>query len=95
MGKAWGESLSANFGVGLIVFLLFLVAIIPAILGILAGGVMLIIGMVITVLLLMVLALVSSAANTIIVAALYQYAAQDRVPQQFDVDILRGAFSKK
>ncbi|MBI3407483.1 MAG: hypothetical protein HY040_03895 [Planctomycetes bacterium] len=93
--KTWGEKLVSGIGVGLIMFVLFVVAMVPAFLGAVIGGPALIAGIIITVALVLLLALVSSAVNTIIIAALYQYAAQDRVPQQFDADTLKGAFSSK
>lgn len=94
--KTWGESIVANFGVGLVMLVLFVLAAIPAILGILVGKVAIIlIGVGVTLVLWMILALVSTAANTIVLAAVYQYAAQDKVPQQFDGDTLRGAFTRK
>jgi hypothetical protein len=93
--KAWGESLVANFGVGLLVFLMFLVALVPAILGALIGGGALIAGIIATMLLVLIVSLISSALNTIIVAALYQYAASEKAPDGFDVDLLHGAFARK
>ncbi len=95
IGKTWGESLVANFGVGLMIFLLFLAALIPAGLGFLMGGAALVVGLVITALLVIVVSLISSAVHTIITAALYQYAAEDRIPQQFEADLLQTAFVKK
>jgi len=95
MKKAWGESLAANFGAGLLIFLMFLVALIPAILGAVIGGPALIAGIIVTVVLMMIVSLISSAVNTIIVTALYQYAAYDKVPDEFDVDLLHGAFARK
>mgnify|MGYP001593280604 CR=1 FL=1 len=95
MKKAWGESLIANFGAGLLIFLMFLAALIPAILGALIGGPALIAGVIMTVVLMLIVSLISSAVNTIIVTALYQYAAYEKVPEAFDVDLLHGAFARK
>src|SRR5262249_21378781 len=96
MRKTWGEGLVANFGVGLVMLLFFILALIPAAIGIYVGSTtVIIVGVATTVLLLLLVSLISSAANTIVVAALYQFAAQDRVPQQFDADTLRGAFATK
>ena len=85
--KTWGESLSANFGIGIITFLLSLVAIVPIVLGIMAlvtgqtalGG----FGIVCGVLALITISLISSALNSILLGALYLYAADGEVPQQF------------
>jgi hypothetical protein len=95
MKKAWGESLAANFGAGLLIFLMFLAALIPAFLGGMIGGVAAIVGITLTVLLVILVSLISSAVNTIIVSALYQYAANERAPDEFDVDLLRGAFATR
>ncbi len=90
--EAWGEAIVANFGLGLIGFLLFLAALIPTVVGIVVGQAGLIIGIAVTVLLLILLAVASSAAKVILLAALYEYASQGQAPPQFDQDMLRGAF---
>jgi uncharacterized protein DUF6159 len=95
MKKAWGESLAANFGAGVLIFLLFLAALIPAVLGAVIGGVAAIVGIAVTVLLVILVSLISSAVNTIIVAALYEYAACEKAPAEFDVDLLHGAFATR
>ena len=73
-----------------------LVAILPAVLGFLSGNVVAaVIGLSISVLAIIVISLVSSALNTIIVAALYLYAAEGTAPPQFDEQLLRSAYSHK
>ena len=94
--KAWGESLTAQFGVGLLVFLATLLAIIPAVIGVLLGSVIsAAIGIGITVLLVIVISLISAALNSIILAALYLYAAEGKVPSQFDEQLLASAYAPK
>jgi hypothetical protein len=93
--KSWGESLVANFSAGLLVFLLFLGAMVPAILGGVIGGVALLVGIAVTVVLMILVSLISSAVNAIIIAALYEYAAYEKVPSEFDVDLLHGAFATR
>ena len=94
--KAWGESLAANFSIGLIVFLASLVALLPAVAGFAMGNVVAaVIGVTITVLAILVISLVSSALHTIIVAALYLYASEGKAPPQFDERLLRAAYSHK
>ena len=97
--RTWGEALAANFGIGIIVFLVSLLGIIPLALGaaaIAADMVPLgIAAIVIGVILLLVISLVSSALNAIIVGALYLYAAEGEIPQQFDDRIFQSAFSHK
>ncbi len=94
--KTWGEAPTANFGVGFIIFLASLVAIIPLGLGFAAisagqaalGMALIAIGIVALIL----VTLISSALNSIIVGALYLYASEGSVPQQFDDDQFRRAF---
>jgi hypothetical protein len=95
MKKSWGESLAANFGAGLFIFIMFLAALAPAIIGGFLGGYALLVGGIMTLLLMILVGLISSAVNTIIVAAMYQYAANDQPPDAFDVDLLRGAFQSR
>lgn len=94
--KTWGESLTANFGIGLIVFLAFLLALLPALLGSLLGTAATVVaGFAVTALLWIVIALVSTALHTIVVAALYLYAAKGEVPRQFDEQLLKAAYAPK
>lgn len=94
--KTWGESLTANFGIGVITFLGILLAMVPLFLGVFAlvnGMTALgIAGIVCGILALIVMSLVSSALNSIVLGALYLYAADGAVPQHFDGSILRDAF---
>ncbi len=94
--KAWGEALVANFGIGLIVLLVSLFAVVPAVLGIATGtsaGV--VVGIAVTVVAFGLIMAASSALNAVLVAALYEYAATDRVPRGFDEAALRGAFGPR
>lgn len=96
MKKTWGESITANFGIGLILFFLNIAALLPLIICLLIGGVVaIIIGLTITVSLWLLLALVSSALNTIVIAALYQYAAENSVPKPFKEGSLVRAFGRE
>jgi hypothetical protein len=96
--KTWGEALVGNMGLNFILFLLF----IPIILVFLVGIVVLVQGMVPVGIALLVVAgilfllhmAVSSALHTIFLAALYQYAADDRVPEGFDRNVMEGAFGR-
>ncbi|MCH5375034.1 MAG: DUF6159 family protein, partial [Planctomycetes bacterium] len=97
--KTWGEAIGANFGIGFISFLGVLACLAP----ILGGGFLIGNGMVaagagaivLGVIGLMLVSLVSSTLNTIILAALYLYAADNEVPQQFDRSLLQGAFARR
>lgn len=97
--KTWGEALTANFGIGFITFLIML----PAI-GLIIGGSMLaangasVLGgvlVVIGVLALLAGGLITSALDSILLAALYLYAADGEVPQQFNSRVLSNAFGHK
>src|SRR5690606_11749341 len=94
--KTWGEALSANFGIGLFTFLGMLLALAPLILGIMAlsNGMTAVgvAGIVCGILGMITVSLVSSALNSILLGALYLYAADGEVPQQFDASVLRDAF---
>lgn len=99
MRRTWGESLGATFGIGFISFLATLVALIPIGLGVVAfsqqmpglGFGMIALGIV----LLLAISLVISTLNSIILAALYIYAAEGEVPRQFDSAVLQSAFRPK
>jgi len=94
--KTWGESLTAQFGIGLLVTLATFAAVIPAVAGIALGNTAAAaIGIGITVVLVVLISLISAALNTIILAALYLYAAEGQVPQQFDRDLLASAYGQK
>ena len=94
--KTWGEALVANFGIGFIVFLVSLVAALPIILGVFAIGAgqtaLGIVAIVIGAIAILVVSLISSALNSIIVGALYLYAAEGTIPQQFDDAMFKDAF---
>jgi hypothetical protein len=94
--STWGESLGARFGTGCIVALMMLVSFVPVIVGFVCWGIGLPVvgiplvlaglGMVMTVV------LISSALESIILAALYLYAAEGRIPDQFQGDAIQTAF---
>jgi len=96
MKRTWGESLSASFSAGFINFLLSL----PGILLLLPGGYLLgtgnpELGAVLLgagVILLLLASLVSSAVNSILLAAIYLYATEGDVPDYFDRKLIRNSF---
>jgi hypothetical protein len=97
--KTWGEALSANFGIGVIAFLFTLPGIAVVVLGIVAingvnvaaGAALVALGIV----MIMLVSLVSSTLNSILLAALYLYAAEGEIPGQFNASLLEHAFSKR
>ncbi len=91
--KSWGEALVANFGIGVIVFLVSIFAFIPAVLGIATGTTAgAVLGIAVTVVAFGLIMAGSSALNAVLVTALYEYAVAGRVPRGFDEDTLRSAF---
>lgn len=97
--KTWGESLVANFGIGILTFLGILASMVPLVLGIIAvangvtipGAILVAFGVV----LMITISLISSALNSILLGALYLYAADGEVPQQFDHETISSAFVSK
>ena len=94
--RTWGEALTANFGMGLLVFLAFLPALGFFLLsGMLFGSEHAVLGGVLVavgVSWLLLVTLMSSALDSILLAALYLYAADGTVPQHFDNRLLQDAF---
>jgi hypothetical protein len=94
--KTWGEALVGRLGLGFFLFLLF----IPVLVMFLGAGALMANGMMTPGVILLVVAVVaallhaaiSSALNTILLAALYQYAADARVPDEFDRSQFTSAF---
>jgi len=83
--KTWGEALVGNLGLGLVFLLLALPGIIPIIAGALIGGVVgAIVGFVVAVVYWLILAVIASAAESILVAALYRYATTGKMSEDFD-----------
>jgi hypothetical protein len=101
--KTWGEALTAHLGLGLIFFVVGLVALLPLIAaaillgaGISSGSVILIVlGAAAFLLIVVLISLISSALHAIVMAAIYLYAKEGAVPQQFDQALLQDAFVKK
>ena len=91
--------MAAHFGIGLFTFLLSLIGIIPIGLGVLAlSSQMTVVGIaliLVGILFVLAVLLVTSALNTIILAALYIYAAEGKIPSHFDTSMLRSAFGPK
>jgi len=98
--KTWGEALVGNIGLGLLMFLLAIPGILLFLVGIYVAATANLVAVGITVVILAVLyfiglSLVSSTLHSIYLAALYQYAAHDRVPEGFDRESFAGAFTPK
>ena len=100
MKQTWGESLVSHAGIGaaagLISFLgVLLIGIVSVALAVAASSIgVAIAGAAAIVLFLVLAALVSSALSTIVLSALYLYAAEKKVPQAFD-GVAQFAFAPK
>ena len=99
MKKTWGESLTANFGIGLVTFLVSLLAILPIVAGFAAvSAQMTVLGIALIAVgafLLLVVSLISSALGTIMLAALYIYAEEGTVAGGYDTKLIQRAFAPK
>ena len=94
--KSWGESATANITLGPIVFVAYLLAILPAVAGFAVGTTAsLILGIGLTALLWIVISLASAAVHAILLAALYLYASEGTAAAEFDEQTLAGAFRRK
>ncbi len=94
--KTWGEALVSNFGIGLMLFLAALVAIISAALGIMVGNSVAVgVGIAVTVISFGLIMAGSAALNAILVTALYEYASTGVAPAGVDESTLRGAFGAR
>jgi len=99
--KTWGEQIIGNFGIGLIFGLLIFGAIvglgIPVAIMIAASGsvIVAILGIALIVLVVVGLSLLSSALGGIYTAALYRYAVEGQISDQFSPELIQGAFKPK
>jgi hypothetical protein len=94
--RAWGEAFVANQGIGLFIFLFSLLACLPAVLGLMTGApAFMIAGIAITVVAMIVLGTISAALHSILLAAIYVFAADGRVPDEFDRGTLQNAFARR
>ncbi len=98
--RTWGEQIVGGAGMGLVFFLLFLLATVIAGLGVFLGvslnSAALIIACIVTgVLAYLMLALISSTLGGIYSAAVYRYAAEGEVGEQFAPELIRDAFRAK
>lgn len=82
--STWGETLVGGFSMGAIFALFGLAGLLAPILGFVLGGLIgLVVGIVTMVVYWIILGLVASAANSILIAALYRYATTGKVAEEF------------
>jgi hypothetical protein len=93
--QTWGEALVGHWGIGFFTFLLMLPGFIAFGLSIFLMSVTVVGGLVLlglALLYLLACGAISSAMNTIFLAALYQYASYKTIPAGFDREVIEGAF---
>jgi hypothetical protein len=97
--RTWGESAVGNLSIGVITSLFSLLGVIPIAAGFMAFAAnqvaLGILGVAIGVVYLLVLALIQTAMQAILRGALYLYAAEGKVPEQFDDQLFQQAFRDK
>ncbi len=82
--NTWGEAIVGNLGLGLVFLLLAFLGLLPIIIGLALMSVpAVIIGVVIAVVYWLVLGLIFSAAQSVLVAALYRYATTGKISEEF------------
>jgi len=82
--RTWGETFTGQFTMGGIFVLAGLLGLVPIFLGIALGGTVgVILGAIVAFVYWVVLGIVASAANSILVAALYRYATTGKVAEDF------------
>jgi len=87
--QTWGEAAGGYLSLGGIIVLLALPALLAPLLGFLLGGVIgLVVGLGIAVVYWLILGLVGSAAQSILVTALYRYATTGKLGFGFPQDLL-------
>jgi hypothetical protein len=89
----WGESPSYKIGIGIIIFLLSMVFLMPAVIALLIGGkTIFLISSTISSILLIGTSIVYAALNTILNAALYLYATDVDVSEFYETELFKSAF---
>lgn len=98
MKKTWGESLTGKMGIGLFLFLLAIPLIILLVIAVFVAMKMPVVGIIMLVavgILFLLYMAVSAALNTVFIAAIFQYATKDEVPEGFERRSLAHAFASK
>lgn len=99
--RTWGEQITGNWSIGGIFFLLYLLVIIIGFgLGFLAIGIMesvpaLIVVISAVVIMMIIISVIQGALSGIYQAAVYRYAETGSAPDNFDIDLIQGAFKEK
>lgn len=82
--RTWGETVAGSLGLGLVFLLLGLPGVAAPVVGLLLAGPMgLLVGLAVAVVYWLALALVASAAQSVLVAAMYRFATTGQIPSGF------------
>ncbi len=83
--KSWGETIVGSLGLGIIFALLAIPGVLFIIVGAIVGGLTgAIVGIVIAIVYWLILAMIHTAAQSVLVAALYKYANTGEIPSGFE-----------
>lgn len=99
--ETWGEQITGNWSIGGVFFLVYLLVIVLGVaLGFFAGAVLesttAIVAVVsLVVIAFIIVAIVQGALNGIYQAALFRYADTGTAPDDFDINLIQGAFKQK
>lgn len=99
--STWGEQITGNFSLGGVFFLIYLLVIALGIglfmvtLSVFDVAALSAIVIALMVIAIIVLAVIQGALGGIFQAALYRYAEEGVAPDQFDIDLIQGAFKPK
>ncbi|MEQ8717325.1 MAG: DUF6159 family protein [Acidimicrobiales bacterium] len=91
----WGENLIGRFGLGLVGMLAMLPALVPILIGVQLGGAGLVIGIAIGAVWIGLIAVIMTALTAIYQTALYDFAANNHVPEDFVGTGLDTAFESR
>ncbi len=95
--KTWGEAIGGRIGLGIFLFLLAIPIILFMVVGFVVLSKSLTIGIIMLVaggIALLLYTAVSAALSTILLTAVYQYAAHNRIPDGFEPETISRAFAK-
>jgi len=82
--KTWGEAIVGNLGLGVVFLLLAFLGLLPIVIGLAMMSLSAaIIGLVVAVIYWLILGLVFSAAQSVLIAALYRYATTGKISEEF------------
>jgi hypothetical protein len=98
--RTWGEQITGNFSLGAIFFLVYFLIIVLGVILIgfaisIENTALIVSAVGLTIFLFIAASIVSGALNGIFQAALYRYAETGTAPDNFDIDMIKGAFKEK